>query len=292
MCYYKCFDRVIALEIADVSEEKLNFWINRFCPSVEKINHTTNTDIVITYEYSKSNDYTIQNNNIILSGDKNNCESSLAKFITQVFQKLLINDNILIIPSACIANNDNNCILIIGDFWQGKTAVAVSVTDMYNYKLVSDNYVAIKNGRVIGATKYISVREEQRQDNNHLLEINNRLFYPKDICNTKDGYKIVCIVNPHINSANHDIHYISTEESIWYLYQKYTRLLCGETILFDGKCPSPNFLNKENSKKVLKIVKNLLESVKLKYISASISDISEAVSTEFKKERYDNEQGL
>ena len=285
MCYYKCFDRIIALKTADVNEEMFDFWLNRFCPNVEKINCTTNVDITIEYEYSESNDYTIQNNKIILFGDKDNCESSLAKFMTQVFQKLLINDNILIIPSACIANNaNNNCILIIGDFWQGKTAIAVSVTDMYNYELVSDNYVAIKNGRVIGATKYISVREEQKQDNNHLLEINNRLFYSKNMCNTKESYEIVCIVNPHINSSNHDIHYISTEESTWYLYQKYTRLLCGETILFDGKCPSPSFLNKKNSKIVLKIVKELLKNVKLKYISASINDISEVVANEFKKE--------
>ena len=79
---------------------------------------------------------------------------------------------------------------------------------------------------------------------------------------------------PYINKGDNNIHYISKEESYWYLYQKFSRLLCGETILFDGKLPSPMFLNKSNSKTILKIVDELLISNSIKYVSAPMDIIT------------------
>ena len=80
---------------------------------------------------------------------------------------------------------------------------------------------------------------------------------------------------PYINDGDSNVHYISEEESDWYLYQKFTRLLCGETILFDGRLPSPIFLNKRDSKRILTIIDKLLINNRIKYVSASMNTIVE-----------------
>lgn len=200
--------------------------------------------------------------------------SYIAKFITQCFQKLLIKENILIIPASCIANK-NNALLVIGDFWQGKTSSAINISSKYKYNLISDNYVAIKDGYVIGTTSFISVRKEDIKDkNNSIFNVNDRYFYNNKYC-YDSNLKIIGFMLPYINNGDDNIHYISKEESCWYLYQKFSRLLCGETILFDGELTSPIFLNKSNSKKILKIVDDLLINNTIKYVSAPMNIIVE-----------------
>ena len=100
-----------------LDEKDLDFCIQRFCPNVEILNYEINFDIIIECFDSTKYDYVIQDHIIKLYGKMNNYSSFLAKFITQVFQKELINDEILFVPSACIANKKNS-LLILGDFWQ------------------------------------------------------------------------------------------------------------------------------------------------------------------------------
>ena len=186
-------------------------------------------------------------------------------------------------------SNYEKAILILGDFWQGKTAVAINMNIKYKLNIISDNYVAIKDGFVIGSTNYLSIRKENIKTNSKsILSINDRFFY-KNFKKRKKIVKITGFLLPHINSSDKNIHIISKEESIWYLYQKFTRLLSGETILFEGKLPSPIFLNKRNSKIILKIIYNLLIKNEIKYTSTSIDNIVEEGYEILNKEKAKNE---
>lgn len=273
--YYNCFNKIISIELYEGENGMLDFWLKRFCPSIIKIQNfeqQLKIDLEIIVIQSKKTKYSIKNNKINLYGNMSNNISYIAKFVTQCFQKLLIKEDILIIPASCVAKG-NRALLIIGDFWQGKTSSALNISSVYKYDLISDNYVAIKDGYIIGATKFISVRKENIKDkNNSIFNINDRYFSNNKYC-YNNNLKIIGFMLPYINKEDNNIHYISKEESYWYLYQKFSRLLCGETILFDGKLPSPIFLNKSNSKKILAIVDKLLTNNSIKYISASMNVI-------------------
>lgn len=279
--YYKCFSRVIKLVLETKKNRELDFWIERFCPNVEIIGNKNYYDMTIECFNSSNYDYIIKDKHISIYGKMIKYSSFLAKFITQVFQYLLINDEILFIPAACVTDEEK-CMLILGDFWQGKTSTALSITKKYKLSLVSDNYVAIKNYRVIGATKYISVRQEDiNDDSKSILKINNRHFFRNE---TKYGYKPLKInyfLLPFINGSDNNIHLISKEESKWYLYQKLIRLLSGECVLFNGNLPSPIFLNKKNSILILNIVNKLLCKLDILYISASMNNIVEYAIQQF-----------
>jgi len=275
--YYKCFNRILKLKLNNNKVDELDFWLQRFCPNLEILNNNNCYNVDFNIECVESNKckYILEDKNIKLYGSMNNYASFLAKFITQVFQKLLIDDSIVFIPAACVSNI-NQCILVIGDFWQGKTSTALNIAQKYNLNLISDNYIAVSNLKVIGATKYISKREEDADKNdNSLLKINNRYFYNNPYFSQTNKLEIIGFVLPYINSSDNNIHLISKEESTWYLYQKITRLLSGETILFNGVLPSPIFLDNENSKKILSIVNELLSKNYIKYISSNINTIVE-----------------
>ena len=274
--YFTCFNRIIFVHLYKKASDMLLFWLKRFCPNVEIIKNQepefSNYDLSIELIKSENYDYVINDNYLKIYGKMTDNESYIAKFITQCFQKLLINDDILIVPAACVSNN-NSAILIIGDFWQGKTSVAINMTKKYDLNLISDNYVAIKNSYIIGATNYISVREEDVKDVSFsLYNVNNRYFFENG--NKKNiRIKIVNFLLPYINNGDDNVHKISKEESRWYLYQKFIRLLSGETILFDGKLPSPAFLDKNTCIKILKIVDNLLDICNIEYVSSNIDTI-------------------
>lgn len=272
--YYSCFNKKILIKLYKKLGGMLDFWLKRFCPSIIKIQDSAQLkiDLEIIVIKSEKMNYIIKNNKIFLFGNIKDNISYIAKFVTQCFQKLLIEENILIIPASCVAKG-NKALLVIGDFWQGKTSTALNISSKYKYSLISDNYVAIKDGYIIGATSFISVRKEEIEDkDNVIFSINDRYFYNNKYC-YNNILKIIGFMLPYINKGNNNIHYISKEESYWYLYQKFSRLLCGETILFDGKLPSPIFLNKSNSKKILKIVNELLVNNRIKYVSAPMDII-------------------
>lgn len=272
--YYSCFNKKISIKLYEKVDDMLDFWLKRFCPSIIKIQDSSQLkfDLEIFVIKSEKINYSKKNNKIFLFGNIRDNISYIAKFVTQSFQKLLIEENILIIPASCVSKR-NRALLVIGDFWQGKTSSALNISSKYKYNLISDNYVAIKDGYIVGATSFISVRMEDIKDkNNSIFSVNDRYFYNNKYC-YNSNLKIIGFMLPYINKGDNNIHYISKEESYWYLYQKFSRLLCGETILFDGKLPSPIFLNKSNSKKILKIVDELLINNSIKYVSAPMDII-------------------
>ena len=278
--YYKCFNRIIKVSLYKPKTENLDFWLQRFCPSVIILADKQKSDFSIICLLKRKSDYIdyrVKNKKIYLYGKLDNYESYLAKFITQTFQSLLIKDDIFFLPSACIYNKHNECVLIIGDYWQGKTTVATKTCEQGNYKILTDNYIAIKNDCVIGGTKFLSTREQINQNDVKLVN-NNRYFFENKNNDSNIKLQVKEIVLPYINSANLDIHLISHEESVWFLYQKFTKLLSGESILYNGKIPSPSFLNKFNCKKLLKEVNLLMCKFNINYISAGIDVIVQEIS--------------
>ena len=279
---FRCFNRTIKVKLYKKTSNLIVFWLERFCPNVELIKSEVNDyepDLVIEFINSNKYNYCKKQNIYKLYGKIDTNESYIAKFITQCFQKLLINDGILIIPAACVSTG-NAALLILGDFWQGKTSLALNMKKKYNYDILSDNYVAIKKDVVIGTSKFISIRKEDidlDMENSSLYNINDRYFYSNSCCSMLNK-KICGFLIPYISNGN-NTHIISKEESIWYLYQKFTRLLCGETILFDGNLSSPVFLNKHSSTIILGIVKHLLENSKIVYSSSELNNISDVGST-------------
>lgn len=276
--FYNCFDKNICLELYSKPSDLLFFWLKRFCPNIKEIPYNKKNIIVdydIKFIKSEEYDYIEKENSITILGVIAENESFIAKFVTQCFQKLLIEDNILIVPSSCVCYRGQS-LLIIGDFWQGKTSVALNLVSNANFQLISDNYVAIKNGNIIGCTNYISIRKEDIGDRyTSIYTVNDRYFYENEYCFNNENLQIIGFLLPYINNSDNNIHFISTEECKWYLYQKFTRLFCGEAILFEGKLPSPIFLNKDISKKVLNIINELLKNNRIKYVSSSMSVIIE-----------------
>lgn len=273
--YYNCFNKNIMIKLYNKTTDMFDFWLKRFCPSIIKIQQTEQIKIDLKIEIVKSEktNYSVKNNKITLFGNISDNTSYIAKFVTQCFQKLLIGDNILVIPAACVAKG-KDALLLIGDFWQGKTSSALNISSVYKYDLISDNYVAIKDGKVIGATSFISVRKEDiKNQDDSIFSINDRYYY-RNRHSYNNNLKIIGFLLPYINNGDNNVHDISKEEANWYLYQKFSRLLNGETVLFDGKLPSPIFLNKRGSKKILMIINDLLINNNIKYVSASMDTIT------------------
>jgi len=271
---YVCFDKCIKITFPNLKLELFQFWLNRFCPNISEGNNCTKFDYEIICNDSLKYDYIEFENSIELFGLWENCESSLAKLVTQVFQKLLVEDDIFIFPAACVEKNGNG-LLIIGDFWQGKSSTAIYMDQNFDFNIISDNYVAVKNNYIIGASKFISLRKENncfKLNSKNILEINNRLFYEREN-NFDSKLKIIGLLNPFINDSDSNFHIVTKEESVWYLYQKISRLLSGETILFNGNFPSPIFNNKDISIKILRTVNSLIESNNILYASSSLHNI-------------------
>ena len=166
-----------------IDNEKLEFWLKRFCPCLKNVpSGKVDYQIYLTLDQNEvvsANDFESH----IQGMWSNGCESFLAKYVAQVFQQLMLKDDILIVPAACITLNDS-AILIMGDYWQGKTSVAMYVKEhIEGIKIISDNYIAVKDDKVIGHSSFVSLRK----DNSHtaiygtsIVERNNRLFFESE----------------------------------------------------------------------------------------------------------------
>lgn len=276
-----CFNRNIKIFFKDIciNIKEFKFWLKRDCPNSEILNDCQTYEYVVFCENSIiTTEYNIINNTIVLRGNFKKCEAWLAKFISQLFQKLLLKDQIIFLNAACVIFN-NEAALMIGDFGQGKTSTAMAINESLKSSiLLSDNYVAIKDNHVIGATDYISIRDENNyaqekiKKSNLLFNKNNRDFYNID-SNKNIKYIIKKIIVPFINSGDENFHIVSKEESKWYLYQKMCRLINGETVLFNGILPSPIFNDEESSKEILNICNCYLEKSDILYASSSIENL-------------------
>ena len=283
----KSFDAYIEFKADDkinIEEEQLKFWLNRFCPNVEYGVEGTPQQYIYLFSGEEPIVEVEQNKSFLTGSFHKGDESFLAKYITQVFQKILVSYDIFYIPAACVGYQGTS-VLFMGDFWQGKTSSAIKAAELMNGKVVSDNYIAVKEDMVIGHTRFISLRKENsfiKSNEDTLLIRNNRIF----INNQYEGenYKICGICIPYISSGDNNFHYVSKEEAVWYLYQKFSRLLNGESVLFNGEMPSPIFNDMETSKKLLAIAKRWADNYPLLYASGTTTNISLEIKKIFDEE--------
>lgn len=262
-----------------INLEEFKFWLERFIPNLEYASNKPK-NFTLFIKNCKKNKCIVNEDNIILQGQFNpNCESFLAKFISQIFAKLLIENDYHLVQAACVAKN-NKALLIVGDFGQGKTSLSFELFNKYDCNFISDNYVIIHKNKVIAGTKHLSFRQENikylnEQKQKSIFKKNNRYFFPNDMI--KREYPICGIITPHINSDDNNIHIMSKEESTWYLYGKFSRILNGECILFNGIMPSPILNNYNSSNKILSLVNNILNESSIHYLSSDIKKMCDYI---------------
>lgn len=277
-----CLNRCININIdksIDYDEDLLRFWLRRFIPGVSFEDNKPNYNIF--FRESTINNISCSNNESIVSGNfEPGFESSISKYIQQIMSSLLVKDGNFLINAACVKKN-KKAVLIIGDYWQGKSSTAFSLVEKFNYDFVSDNYVIINDNKVIQGTDYISFREENNDIINKIkkdsiVERNNRKFFELNRDDTT--CEIQTIITPHINDGDKNIHIVSKEESRWYLYEKFSKLLNEGCILFDGTIPGPILNDDGIAKTILDEVNKLLNHNKLYYLSTSLDNITKYVN--------------
>jgi len=190
---------------------------------------------------------------------------------------LLNKQQIYIIPASCVIK-DGKALLFLGDFWQGKTSAALSVLSLdKSIKLVSDNYIAVSNNYVIWWTKYLSLREENTERYKHIIKsqkaktVDSRNFFKFKTSKTK--WEIIGFVIPYINNWDDNFHILPDHDALRYLYQKFSRIINWDTLLFNWDIPSPNFDTKILAKNRLIFTKQILNN-NLYYASADIMKIA------------------
>lgn len=267
-----------------INSTELKFWIERFVPNV-KISDVKTTKIEFKIHCIDS----IEGPNIKRGNTNevylfNNWSQSsfgyLGKFISQIFQMILIEEGIYFFPGACVSHY-NKAILFVGDYWQGKTSVVMGMMKDAKNLLISDNVVGFDGNKIIGGTKYVSCRKENKHvsfdkpEKMKVFEVNGRSYFNlEDYSNeAKQPLELVGIINAHINKGDHNIHKVPKEEALWYLNSKFSALIKGEVLLFDGKIPSPSLDTESNSLKRLNLVRNILTKLDLIYLSAPLEEI-------------------
>ena len=199
-------------------------------------------------------------------------------FHSKVFQKLVINQKVIYVHASCVSKG-NDGVIIIGDFGQGKTSVALECTIQdKEVQLLSDNGIAIKDNKIIGYANSIALRTvntnmlNKIDDKEVTLKCDNMTFFDFEP-NLIGSINIKSIIIPHINAEDNNIYNVDEEKGKWYLYNKFTSLLNGETLLFNGSVPTKVFSTKNNLEIILGEVNNLIKSVPLKYVSCNFNGI-------------------
>ncbi|MEK7106955.1 MAG: hypothetical protein AAB899_02100, partial [Patescibacteria group bacterium] len=136
-------------------------------------------------------------------------------------------------------------------------------------------YIAIRNNTVISGTKYLSVisNDLPRQTIKAMVvrKESRRIYFAHSV--QPRAARITGIVVPHINAGARHFERVPQKEATWYLYQKVSRSISGEAILFNGSIPSPNLDDQILAAKRLYSVRRLLRHP-MYYASGSIRTIS------------------
>ena len=277
---YKNFDKIVSVDFKKISLEQIktiDFWIKRFTPSA-KVSEKHKSHYRVTIKEHKNNCYKELFNHSIIMGKITGNEGAIGKYISQVFQKLVIDQKIIYVHASCVSKGDNG-VIIIGDFGQGKTSVALEcIMQDKKAQLLSDNGIAIKDDKIIGYANSIALRTvnttmlDKINDKEIILKCDNMNFFNFEP-NLFDSINIKSIIIPHLNAEDNNIYNVDEEKGKWYLYNKLTSLLNGEAVLFNGSIPTKIFSTKKNLKIILDEVNTLTKRVPLKYVSCNFNGI-------------------
>ena len=291
--YYSDFGKCLLIEYNncnDMQIEKIDFWIKKFTPSVEEIK-CNSVDYYICIQNSLELNKVIEKSHeSCLIGNISENEASIGKYISQLFQKLVINDGIIFVHGAGVAM-DNKGVIIIGDYGQGKTSVALGcIMNNKNIILLSDNCVAVKEKEIIGSTSSISLRKVNEKmlsklhiDNSFFHS--NRVYYDYSAPNN-GTINISSIVIPHINAEDNNNYKVPDDIARIYLFEKFTSLLKGETLLFNGRFPTKSNANKNNLKIILNEINFIVDQIGLKYLSCNYDKLVEIITNEIGENSY------
>lgn len=292
--YYNCFEDIMMIDYSNLNEEQVNkidFWINKFTPSIEICNKMVpNFELYIKNDNVDYNFIEHKNKSIII-GKIAGVEANIGKYVSQVYQRLLINKEIIFVHASSVCKNDHG-VIIIGDYGQGKTSVALGCMLKDDEILfLSDNGVAIKDNQIIGYTKSISLRQANSKmlslfNNDKKFDYVNRTYFDYDFENGKN-VEISSIVIPHINAEDNNNYYVNENIAKFYLYEKLSSLLKGETLLFDGKFITKSYANKRYLEIIMKEIEWLVKNVGLKYLSCSFDEITDNIINDLEVKKYE-----
>ena len=156
-------------------------------------------------------------NHSIIMGKIAGNEGAIGKYISQVFQKLVINQKVIYVHASCVSKG-NDGVIIIGDFGQGKTSVALECTIQdKEVQLLSDNGIAIKDNKIIGYANSIALRTvntnmlNKIDDKEVTLKCDNMTFFDFEP-NLIGSINIKSIIIPHINAEDNNIYNVDEEK--------------------------------------------------------------------------------
>ena len=289
--YYSCFDKCVAIEFnnCDIEMlERIDFWIKKFTPSVKEDKGELIDCFVYLENNSKINKVSETNKKSLLIGNIKGNEGSIGKYVSQIFQKLVIKNGIIFVHGSAVSFKDRG-VIIIGDYGQGKTSLALGCTIKdKRILLLSDNCVAIKDNKIIGSTSSISLRQANNKMLSKLLIDksflhSNRVYYDYT-SSVNNDINISSFVIPHINAEDNNNYIVPTDMTKIYLFEKFTSLLKGETILFDGKFSTKSNANKNNLNIILKEISLINDKIGLQYLSCSFDKLVDIIVNELKGE--------
>lgn len=276
--FFRCFDKTISVTYPQtvIGEiEDTRFWISRFCPCAECVNHVDTPTLSIVCLEDTACYYTISSSQIRLYGFWNSFSSWLGKFVSQCFQSLVIESSIVFLPAASLFFGDAS-VLILGDFWQGKTTLSLSLMSL-GFNLISDNYTAVKNTVVLGGTRFLSVRSSMSHcvpdEYERLKDDNGRFFYERPLVDIRSK-TVSLLVSPNLCAKKLEMSVLDRQEALWYLFGKATRLINGEPLLFNGKLASPSFNDSRRADMVLTACHKLLEGTSAYVVSGKPEEMA------------------
>ena len=286
--FYNCFEKIMAINYCNLNDDqvkKIDFWINKFTPSIEFYNKTfPDFELHIINDYSKY-DFIEHKNIATIIGKIEGIEANIGKYVSQIYQRLLINKGIIFVHASSVYKNDKG-IIIIGDYGQGKTSVALGcILKDEEISLLSDNGIAIKDNKIIGYTKSISLRQVNNKmlslfDNKKKFDYVNRTYFDYQVEKGKN-IEISSIIIPHINAEDDNNYLVDENIAKFYLYEKLSSLIKGETLLFNGKFITKSYANKQNLKIIMNEIELLIKNIGLKYLSCSFEEIINNIINDF-----------
>lgn len=277
-----CVGKISIISQIDLDMEELLFWIQRFNVSAALVNEETKDYRFQIKLLRCPKEYLVQLEDQLICG----CSwdhffyPEIAKLVSQILELYYERQQQYQLHASCVMHKKTNrCIVFVGDYWQGKSSCAFSLANLSpDYMLVSDNGILVKGNSIVDAVRFFSLNARNplnRQFDSYsvIKKRNGRCYYEIEREVVPFPLKICAILVPHINSTGKNIHIVPYEEAIWFLYQKFSNLIAGETILMNGKMPSPVYDNDQLRMARLNEVRNLLDRIPLLYAYAPLDTI-------------------
>lgn len=268
---------------------KVCYWLYTFCPGLNiDMEEADYFEVYLSVVCKNSVTPCINRyNNVVFLYDywqqRKEAIAFLAKYIAQLFEAALQKQGKYILHATAVSVQQKG-VIFIGDVWQGKTVSALmSKLLIENAKLVSANRILVEDTKIVGASPVFSIPQimlDQYPQCTSLFssvsQFNDRRCYKTDVAPLPI---IMCqMVIPYIDNGLFDISRLCLEDAIWYLFEKASSSIRGNTILFGFKEPAPNEDSEDISRKRLNYIRKLCKEIPIYRVRGTPNQIAKSVS--------------